>query len=307
MKPEIAGTGIATVDHLYRVSDVNALPDGQVLEYSVQGGGMAATAMAAASRLGASTAAVLCVGDDREGEEVLEGLQLMGVDTSLCRRKSGATPVILVLVDARTGERYFVPRRGESPLPGPEDIEWDLLGDANILLVDSCAREPGEILRRGQEMGLTTMVDMEFEDGEEADWIRAVDVYIGGGDRPEWRGTPEVAVEAARNMLNRGPHTSIMTMGSAGCAGVGPEGDFHIPPFDVEVVDTCGAGDVFRGAYAYALERGWRARHCAAFACAASALCTTRLGGRAGLSTADEVAALLLEDRRQGPWNELTG
>ncbi len=307
MNPQIVAIGIATVDHLYLLENVADLPEGCVLAHSVQGGGMAATALAASAQLGASTAAVLCVGDDARGGRVLQELGDRGIDVSMCRRKAGETPPVTVLVDAKTAERHFLPLRCESPLPGPEDVDWDLAKTANVFLVDSCTREPKLVLKRAQEFDLTTMVDKEFQPGNEPQWVSDVDIYIGGSDRPEWRQAPEKALDEARRLLGLGPHTAILTLGSAGCVGVGPEGEFHIPAFEVDVVDTCGAGDVFRGGYAWALEQGWRARHCATFASATSAICATELGGRAGLPGAQQVAELLVANNQEGPWQACLG
>lgn len=305
MHPEIIGIGIATIDHLYRLENISELPAGRLLEHSIQGGGMAATAMAAAARLGARCAAVLCVGEDDRGTRVLRDLEELGVDVSFSCRKPGATPLILVLVDGRTGQRHFLSLRGESPLPGPEDVDWERAAEANVFLLDSCTREPARVLERAREVQLTTMVDKEFTPGSEPDWISMVNIYIGGGDRPRWRENPDAALREAERILEAGPHTAILTLGSEGCVGIGPEGPFRILGIEVEVVDTCGTGDTFRGGYAWALEQGWRARHCAAFAGGAAALCATALGGRAGLPTAREVAELLLKNDQDGPWSEL--
>lgn len=266
---------------------------------------MAATAMAAAARLGAHCAAVLTVGSDDRGTHVLQELRTMGVDVSLCSSKPGVTPLVTVLVDAQTGERHFLPLKCESPRPGPEDVDWDRVREANVFLLDSWTSEPEGILRRAQEENLTTLVDKEFQPGDEPAWVGEVDIYIGGGDRPRWRDDPENALNEAARILDLGPHTAILTLGSEGCVGIGPEGTFRIPGLQVDVVDTCGTGDVFRGAYAWSLEQGWRARHCATFASGTAALSATGLGGRAALPAAHEVADLLVWNDLEGPWTEL--
>jgi sugar/nucleoside kinase (ribokinase family) len=266
---------------------------------------MAATAMAAAARLGARCALVLCVGDDPRGTQVIQHFEEIGVDVSSCSRKPGSTPLVMVLVDSVSGERHFLPLRDPSPHPGPEDIDWELAARANVFLLDAWTTNPEQVLERAQEAELTTLVDTDFQPGEEPDWISLVDIYIGGCDRPEWRAEPDRALAETERILAKGPHTAILTLGSEGCVGIGPEGHFRIPGFPVDVVDTCGAGDVFRGGYAWALEQGWRARHCAAFAGATSALSATALGGRAALPTADEVSTFLLDNGQEGPWKDL--
>jgi sugar/nucleoside kinase (ribokinase family) len=53
----------------------------------------------------------------------------------------------------------------------------------------------------------------------------------------------------------------------------------ELPPFPVQVVDSAGAGDSFRGGLIYGLLHGWSDEHSLRFACAVAALvCTTAPG-----------------------------
>lgn len=62
--------------------------------------------------------------------------------------------------------------------------------------------------------------------------------------------------------------------------GRGSEGLKHTQvPFKVEVIDSAGAGDSFRGALIYGMLQGWDDARCVRFACATAALiCTTSPG-----------------------------
>ena len=301
MSLDIVGIGMATIDRLYLLEDVSQLPAGTVLDYSVQGGGPAATAIAAAAVLGASCAMIARVGDDEPGMEILAGLKECGVDVSRTVVNPGEpSPVVIVLVDAPTGDRHFLGHDADCPLVGMEDIDWDYVSDARIVHMDGSLKDMSAALQKARALGLTTMVDTSLGAGLEADWVPLVDVFIGGADSPDWRACPDAALQTAERVAARGPHTAIATLGDAGCVGVGPEGTFRLPGFEVDVVDTTGTGDVFHGAYAYGLTRGWRAEDCARFANAAAALSATKLGGRAGLPTASQVADLLSAAQRAG-------
>ncbi len=310
MSPEIVVMGMAAIDHLYLMADITQLPGGRVLDYSIQGGGPAATAAAAASVLGGSVGMITCLGDDERGRLILSGLQECGVDTSRSVVKPGAaSPMVLVFVDGRSGERYFAVLRtvyppGRAPLGlSSEDIDWDYVAGARILHADNWLGDNTEAFRRARAMGLTITMDTSLKAAAAADWVALVDVLIAGADSPDWRDEPERALQAASEIAARGPRTVILTLGEAGCVGVAPEGSFRLPAHKVNVVDTTGTGDVFHGTYAYGLTQGWSALDCARFASAAAALSATALGGRGSLPTRARVVELLRSSGETGPWD----
>jgi len=304
MSLDILAVGMATMDRLYLLRDCSELPSGTVLDYSVQGGGPAATAIAAASVLGASCGMIAAVGDDETGRQILAGLRECGVDTSRSVIKNGlASPVVLVLVDARTGDRHFLGHHADHALVGVDDVDWDYAAGARIIHFDSWIREAPAALQKARALGATVMVDANIVPGLEPGWVRLVDVLIGSADVRQRRIPAETALQEAEQIRALGPHTAILTLGAEGCVGVGPEGPFRVPGFRVDVVDTTGTGDVFHGAYAYGLIQGWRAEDCARFANAAAAISATKLGGRAGLARHEQVVQFLRERGAKGPWD----
>jgi sugar/nucleoside kinase (ribokinase family) len=71
----------------------------------------------------------------------------------------------------------------------------------------------------------------------------------------------------------------------------------HVRAHDVETVDTTGAGDVFRGAFIYALLQGYAPVEILRFANAAAAISCTREGAIGSVPTLAEV-----EDFRPRTW-----
>ena len=84
-----------------------------------------------------------------------------------------------------------------------------------------------------------------------------------------------------------------VTAGPEGFHWLDDAGLHHLPAPRVAAVDTLGAGDVFHGAYALALAEGAAVAAAARFAVAAASAKCTRPGGRAGVPSRAEVAALL--------------
>ena len=67
---------------------------------------------------------------------------------------------------------------------------------------------------------------------------------------------------------------------------------YQAPAYPMPVVDTTGAGDVFRGAFIVALLRGDTPDRILRFANAAAAIACTRLGAIAGVPSLVEAQAL---------------
>ena len=63
----------------------------------------------------------------------------------------------------------------------------------------------------------------------------------------------------AARALFRQPHHRVIcvTLGERGAMALDDQGMHHAPAFQVEAVDTTGAGDVFRAGFLYAMLRGW--------------------------------------------------
>ena len=67
----------------------------------------------------------------------------------------------------------------------------------------------------------------------------------------------------------------------------------------VNCVDTTGAGDVFHGAFCYAVLEGMPMRDTLEFSNAMAALNCTRLGARGGIATVSEARALMERAERR--------
>ena len=101
---------------------------------------------------------------------------------------------------------------------------------------------------------------------------------------------------AGEATLELGPRVVVQTEGKNGCYTTSRDQHFHTPAFEVEVIDTTGAGDVFHGAYLVGVVKQWELQRIAAFASAVSALHCTVLGNRQGIPSMAEVEALM-QDR----------
>src|SRR5690606_1105176 len=109
--------------------------------------------------------------------------------------------------------------------------------------------------------------------------------------------TEAQGADAARELQARGPDAVVLKLGADGCLVAHETGVVHHPGFEVEVVDTVGAGDSFVAAFIAAYLRGddWRA--CAALANAMGAAVAATQGAGRSVPPLSRILQILGDDR----------
>jgi sulfofructose kinase len=267
----------------------------EALDSTQQGGGPAATAAVTLARLGAKTAYIGKVGDDIWGQHIVDGLAEEGVVTRcLIVEHERSSPISFVTVEEATGKRTIVHNRGTvSPL-SKNDLNTELLLSGKILLVDSL--HPGAALaaaRIAKEKGVQVVLDTGAFKPHATDLLKVADIVIA----PEYfafeYAPGKSSADVCKDLLRLGPKIIVITQGERGGLCFTEDEEFVYPGFEVEVVDTTGAGDVFHGAFVYGLLHEWDLKKTATFASAAAALKCTQLGGRTGIPSYEETTDFL--------------
>ncbi len=298
---QIIGIGMATLDVLVRLETMPTWARGtRINGFRFDGGGPVGTAMVAAAKLGARVGFIGTAGNDAAADLKLRSFVEVGVDLSrMVYREAPEDQIVLVHVHAETGERVFsgVERWGDSELY-PDELDRAYVTAADYLHLDGFHAEAA--LQAAQWMhavGKTVVLDGHKTTGLVRDHLRAliehVDILISGSGFVQGLTGLTDLWEAAAATLTLGPRVVVQTEGEAGSYTVTADERFHTPAFEVDVVDTTGAGDVFHGAYIVGLLHGWTPRQIAPFATAVAALKCARLGGRAGIPTLDQTLAFL--------------
>ena len=283
-KLQLAGVGLACLDFLALAKQAPAGGTAAIRRLLLQGGGLTATAAVAMARLGAEVRLLTRVGEDDIGRQVIEGLRVEGVGLAGSPVIRGAaTPCSIVLVDPDAGDRtiYHFPGAGLDRDRSAPDVSF--VRSAKAVVVDSFWREAAlAAAQAAREAGVPVVAD--FAPGADVEELAGlVDVFIVPESWAADRGVVRDKREALRLLHSYGARIAVITAGRSGCWYSAGEEPGHCPAFEVEVVDTTGAGDVFHGAFAYALARGWELARCVEFAAAVAALKCTQLGGRTGI------------------------
>ena len=295
---DVVGLGTNALD-LIAIIDGYPRPDtkAQFQTFDVQGGGVVATAMAAAARLGLRARYVGKVGGDFWSRAAMRTLSKEGVDTrAVIRDRESPGHVSIVLADRNTGQRTLFFRRPPAYSIRPEELSRDAIVSGRLLHVDGIdAAAALQAVAWAREAGMRVTMDGErIVPGIEAVWPQA-DLLVC---TPRFvRGvTGHAAVEDGLSELaDRGPSRVAVTLAEKGVLGLEAGSWVRIPGFRIEAVDTNGAGDVFHGACTVGELRGWPLAWTLTFANAVAAMKCRFLGGRRGIPRMPEVAEFLAE------------
>lgn len=260
-------------------------------QFSRQGGGPVPTALCALSRFGAKTAFIGKVGNDPEGKVVRAELERFEVDPSgLVLDSYSRTPRAFIWVDARDGARTVVLDRTEISELAASELNEKLLRSCRYLHLDG-RESPVSIYaaRIAREAGAEVVLDAGSLRENLNELLPLVDHLVASKNFAEsFTGEAEPGA-ACLKLLEVGFLTVAITLGKQGCVGAVKGDFFQQDAFEVGVVDTTGAGDVFHGAYIHGLSKGWPMDQVLEFASAAAAIKCTRIGGRQGIPTVDEI------------------
>jgi sulfofructose kinase len=285
---DVLGLGCAAVDDILYVEQYpRADAKVRVLRRERHCGGLTATALVAAARLGAKCAFAGTLGFDDGSEFVLETMRREGIEVCHAVRRKDAGPVrsTIVVDEAKHTRNVFADvndvRGADARLPAREVIK-----SSRVLLIDHFGMA-GNIraARIARSAGIPVVSD--FENHEEpgfSELLALVDHPIFSQRMAEALTGEKDAGRAAAKLWNNERAVVVVTCGGRGAWFVGcAEEPRHVPAFKLNAVDTTGCGDVFHGAYAAALARGRSAEECVRFAAAAAALKALTHGGQNGI------------------------
>ena len=268
----------------------------ELLEFSMQGGGPAATGLVTLSRLGVKTAFITKIGDDFFGRFALEELRREGVDVSGAVIERGASsPFAFIIVERGTGRRTILWTRATTSQLRPEEVDMQLATSGRMLYLDGLQMEASlQAAKLAKERDVILFLDADTVQEGIDELIKLCDVVIASrAFAREFTGCDGDYEKALRSILSLGPRIAGITLGERGCICSDGRRVVFKEAFKVDVVDTTGAGDVFHGAFAYGVLRGWDLENIAEFSNATAALKCRKLGGRPGIPTLEEVLDFL--------------
>jgi len=274
-------------------------------------GGQVASAMVACANLGLRVKYIGTVGDDVRGELQLASLRDANIDLEHVQvRKNCPNQTAYILIDQATGERTVLWSRPDCLRLEPDEITAEQITGARLLHIDghdTPAVAKAASLARAAGIPVTVDVDTIYHGFESV--LPHVDYLIASSEFPvQWTNErdPFKALERIQNEY--GMRVAAMTLGAHGALARAGGRFIYSPAFVVNCVDTTGAGDVFHGAFCYAVLEEMGIRDALDLSNALAALNCTAIGARGGIKTlADAKALMARAERRSQRDFETTG
>ncbi len=291
MQLDVIGLGHCAVDY---VGVVERYPDVdskiELSEFSMQGGGPAATAMVTLATLGVGAGFFGKISDDDFGMFIRQGLRDVGVDTSgLVVEPDKVSPYSFIAVERKTAKRTIFWTRGSVAPLEPDEIRFKLMQGAKILHVDGNQMEAQiEAAKWARSAGMQVVYDAGSPRERMDEMMGLTDVLIASERFAAEMGLGALA-DSLKKLHAKGPSTVVITIGEEGSVGMENDETYIVPAAAVTATDTTGAGDVYHGAFIYGMLQGWGLRERMCFANTAAALKCRSLGGRAGIPSLEEV------------------
>lgn len=298
MHLDILGLGVAVVDDIVTVDHFPRPNEKQrILRRQRQLGGLTATALAAAARLGVRCGYCITLGEDDLSGYIRTAL----IDAGISLLERGADPKCLpyhniIITEEKTGERSVLSDKSLAQPPKIGRMELALIPSMKCLYVDHVwAAHLLDAAREARRCGVPVVGDYERASDGGSDLMDLTDHLILPLSYAQSVLGANTDPESAVQTLARRPGRALacVTDGERGCwyaLGSTPDVVHHQPAVRMDcVVDTTGCGDVFHGVYAAGLVLGWPPPQRIRMAAAAAALKTRRPGAIGGAPNLDEL------------------
>lgn len=270
-------------------------------DFSLVCGGKGANQAYAAAKLGGNVSMIGAVGNDEYGKMLINNLESVGVDTTGIKELDCDTGRAFITVDS-TGENSIVVVKGANGLVSKEliDEKIDLIDSADIIVMQleiplDVVRYVAGIARKKDKVVIldpAPAVDLDDELLRNIDIIKPNETELERLCGFEINNDEDI-VSGAITLIDKGVEKVIVTLGDKGSMYVDYNIDKKYDAFNVDVVDTTGAGDAFTGALAKSLVDGRDVSDAIKYAHFVSSIVVGKKGAQTSIPSEKEVYEVL--------------
>jgi len=279
--------------------------DATAAEVVLRPGGSAANTALALTKLGVKTNLIGRTGDDTWADIALEPLAKAGVDIHSVRRDPDKPTGLIFIPVTANGERTMFSYRGANLRISASDIEPVTMANSSILhlsgynfLVSPQKEASYLAVELAQDMGIDLSMDIGTVPAVQAKHeleriLPLLNLVILGSDEAGDLLSIQTPEEAIPALLERGVSMVAFKLGQDGCIVADRTGTYRLPAFEVETVDTTGAGDAFCAGMLFARLHNLSLPAAGLLANALGGLATTVWGGGGDIPERGEVLNFL--------------
>jgi sugar/nucleoside kinase (ribokinase family) len=234
------------------------------------------------------------------GDWFVAKLKKYGLDCEMVRRDGSVQTSSTILPVRPNGERPALHVPGTAAVFRVADEDLDAALDATVVhvggtgLLKSFDGEPTvRLLKRAKELGRTTTFDLIQATPETIALVEPclpyIDYFVPSIDEASEMAHEKDPAKVAAYFQGKGVRNCILTLGGDGVYVAPHDGEaFHLPAFDINVVDTTGCGDSFTAGIIVGIVKGWDLKQSARFASAVAARVAMGLGSDGKLTSFDD-------------------
>lgn len=292
MKFDAVCFGALNMDRLYRVNEIAKEGEERfILGFKESPGGSAANTAAGLAKLGVKTGYIGKTANDREGQILLDDFRNVGVNTDgIVVSRKGKSGNVMGFVDQK-GERAMYLDPGVNDQLGFEEINLEYTGSASFLhltsfrgekpfdaqkkLVEALPRaakvtlDPGDIYARKGLRSLMPIIKRCFAVFPNESEIKLL--------------TDKNYENGSKALIEMGVSLVAVKLGAKGCYVTDGRENHLVKPYQVNVVDTTGAGDAFCTGFLYGLIKNKGLYECGKLGNFVASRCIREAGAREGL------------------------
>ncbi len=270
-----------------------------VLEEKTEcGGGPAANASYLLAKWRVSTGFMGQVGQDVYGSRIVQELKEIGVDLHLLQvNDDNPTPYSAILVNVQNGSRTILNVR-KSPMPMANVEKLNDALNPQVLLMDG--HELGASLKALEmypkalsvlDAGSVKPATLEL--AGKVDYLITSKSFALNYCQTESLNSDSAANSCLQKLQQLGKAQVVVTLGEQGLLYLDDGKTVRLSAYTVKAVDTTGAGDVFHGAFAFGLLKGFSLSENLKFSSASSALSVQQPGARTSIPELEQVQVYL--------------
>lgn len=282
--------------------------DGIVDNVKFEVGGAILNSAVELDRLGMRVRLLGCVGEDIWAEQIFKELSKTHIALSSIQKVKNAITGINFTIVTPDGERTMFTHRGANVFLRPEMLDQSIFQNARILHMSGYAllekpqsKSAWKAIELAKKYGFPISLDTGLEPvmKQPQDFhrlLKELTVCISGLEEMNLLLGTTTPEEGLEKLIEIGVCLAAIKLGKKGSLIATREHILYTPSFNVDTVDSTGAGDSFSAGVLYGWLNGFELEMTATLASALGALATTVYGAGFSLPSKDALVKFLCEE-----------